>query len=253
MNKRIFIIQILIVVFVLFVFYISFKIIFNSIDKYNISIIKKQILFSLSDDIAEGNLFKLGYIFSKLKKENIISSGLIVEIKGNEHKIIHQTLDVDKFYEYHSNISCNLIEDRDIVRKVKANETILVTKLPYNFGKEKCQALLIKYSQSKEIKNIYFKGMVIFLFLTLVSICVLLILSDIFHKRLLNFNLEKQRLLYEKDVAFGNLAVQVAHDIRSPLAALESGLKDAQVTQGNKELINNALKRINSIAEDLLD
>ncbi|MEW5951159.1 MAG: HAMP domain-containing sensor histidine kinase [Elusimicrobiota bacterium] len=53
--------------------------------------------------------------------------------------------------------------------------------------------------------------------------------------------------------AVSDLSLQVAHDIRSPLAALESGLKDAQVTQGNKELINNALKRINSIAEDLLD
>ncbi|MEW5952127.1 MAG: hypothetical protein AB1637_09615, partial [Elusimicrobiota bacterium] len=68
-------------------------------------------------------------------------------------------------------------------------------------------------------------------------------------------NIEREILIRERTLseAMLQLATQVAHDIRSPLAALESGLKDAQVTQGNKELINNALKRINSIAEDLLD
>ncbi|MEW5952128.1 MAG: hypothetical protein AB1637_09620, partial [Elusimicrobiota bacterium] len=68
--------------------------------------------------------------------------------------------------------------------------------------------------------------------------------------------MERKRLIEEYNLLMNSeinkyradLAAQVAHDIRSPLAALESGLKDAQVTQGNKELINNALKRINSIA-----
>lgn len=136
MNKKIFDIQISIVVFVLFVFYISFKIIFDSIDRYNVSVIKKQILFSLSDDVAEGNLFKLDYTFSKLERDGIILNGLIVEIKGKEHRIIYQTSDSERFYHYYKTINCKLIENNDIIRKVKNDETSLITKLPYNFGEK---------------------------------------------------------------------------------------------------------------------
>lgn len=139
MNKKIIYIQTLTTFFILFIFYYSFKVIFESIDKYNVSVIKKQMLFSLSDDIAEGNLFKLGYIFSKLNRENVISSGAIIEIKDKERNTIYQTPNNEQFYEYYNGFDCKLIKDEDIIKKMKKQGTLLITVLPYNFSEEKCR------------------------------------------------------------------------------------------------------------------
>lgn len=70
-------------------------------------------------------------------------------------------------------------------------------------------------------------------------------------------NLESQQkrlLLAEKDKAIASLASQVAHDIRSPVAALEIVVKDLGLLPERQRLIvRGALSRIKDIANDLLD
>ena len=54
--------------------------------------------------------------------------------------------------------------------------------------------------------------------------------------------------------SYGALAAQVAHDIRSPLAALDSALRDFSDLPGERrELARGAMGRIGEIARDLLD
>lgn len=54
--------------------------------------------------------------------------------------------------------------------------------------------------------------------------------------------------------ALASLSAQVAHDIRSPLAALDSALKDvSQLPEEKRLLIRGAACRIRDIADDLLD
>jgi signal transduction histidine kinase len=61
------------------------------------------------------------------------------------------------------------------------------------------------------------------------------------------------RLSYERQKSIGDLAKQVAHDIRSPLMALDIALKDASgLSNERRGLIEQASSRIRSIAEDLL-
>lgn len=57
----------------------------------------------------------------------------------------------------------------------------------------------------------------------------------------------------EKDVALENIASKVAHDIRSPLMALQLLLDEVEVLPANiRELAVAAIKRIQEISEDLL-
>jgi signal transduction histidine kinase len=57
----------------------------------------------------------------------------------------------------------------------------------------------------------------------------------------------------EKHVAIGKLAVQVAHDIRSPLTAVNMILKNLQsVTENERNIIRNTIQRIHDIANNLL-
>ncbi|MBP7795687.1 MAG: HAMP domain-containing histidine kinase [Elusimicrobiales bacterium] len=64
-------------------------------------------------------------------------------------------------------------------------------------------------------------------------------------KKAENFRLQK-----ELDIA--QLSLQVAHDIRSPLASLENGLKDIDIPEDNAALIKQSTERIRAIADDLL-
>ncbi|HBA60378.1 MAG TPA: hypothetical protein DCZ92_06105 [Elusimicrobia bacterium] len=69
-------------------------------------------------------------------------------------------------------------------------------------------------------------------------------------------NLEGIRLAGEKAhmEALVNLSTQVAHDIRSPLAALDTALKDLEALPAEKrDLVRGAVGRIGEIARDLLE
>lgn len=250
MNRKLIVFQISGILIIFLIFYFSFKFIFNAIDKYNISTIKKQIIFSLSDELAEGNYFKLGYIFSKLEREGIISSAELIEINNKEKNIIYKSSSKD-FNDYLDKISCNSTKSNDLIRRIN-NETILVTHLPYNFKENKCNILLIKYKPSKEIKNLYFKNIILFVIFLLSAIIIMLVFTNLFHKKYSKFELEKQRILYEKEAEIGRISLQVAHDIRSPLASLESGLKDIDIPEDNAALIKQSTERIRAIADDLL-
>ena len=71
------------------------------------------------------------------------------------------------------------------------------------------------------------------------------------------FRLENEkRLESERKVTLSEVSLQIAHDIRSPLAALDASIKDLEGLEGlsdeRKELIYRATQRINDIANNLL-
>ena len=58
----------------------------------------------------------------------------------------------------------------------------------------------------------------------------------------------------DKEAAVGRIAAQVAHDIRSPLAALDAALKHVDsLPQERRAMLRNAVDRIRDIADNLLD
>jgi signal transduction histidine kinase len=73
---------------------------------------------------------------------------------------------------------------------------------------------------------------------------------EYFLKRL---DVQEARLREERAIKMGEVAMQMAHDIRSPLAAMEVGLsQSSQPSPQSRELLLTAKNRIYSIAQDLL-
>ncbi len=59
--------------------------------------------------------------------------------------------------------------------------------------------------------------------------------------------------MHSREIALGELAIQVAHDIRSPIAAFDILINDKNPLSDEKKVIlRNAAKRINDIANNLL-
>ena len=67
--------------------------------------------------------------------------------------------------------------------------------------------------------------------------------------------LERQEELREAEKlsALGKLSAQVAHDIRSPLAALGAAAKGFELPREQRALVSDAVNRIQGIADDLLE
>ena len=66
--------------------------------------------------------------------------------------------------------------------------------------------------------------------------------------------LEHQEALRKSEelASLGNLAAQVAHDIRSPLAALGATAKSLEMPEDQRKLVEGAVSRMQGIADDLL-
>jgi len=60
-------------------------------------------------------------------------------------------------------------------------------------------------------------------------------------------------LRYQRDVDISNMAIQVAHDIRSPLAALGAAAKGLDLPEEQRKLLEGAVGRMQGIADDLLN
>jgi len=78
-------------------------------------------------------------------------------------------------------------------------------------------------------------------------------LCDHFNKMMETLELQRHKVVQiERAQSKAVIASQVAHDIRSPITALEIALGDDQITSDRKALVNAALRRIKDICNNLL-
>jgi len=65
--------------------------------------------------------------------------------------------------------------------------------------------------------------------------------------------MQQKILVFQNELALSDLAKQVAHDIRSPLTALDFALAGVEMPEERKRILLGASARIKQIANDLLD
>lgn len=97
---------------------------FFLIDKYQIYIIKNQIISSLSDKIAEGNIFKTALVLSRLKKQGVIFYGELSRF-SDKVEILFKTEEISS-NNFFKNITCAKIGNEAIFLKNKNGYFIVI-------------------------------------------------------------------------------------------------------------------------------
>ena len=100
-------------------------------------------------------------------------------------------------------------------------------------------------------------ALVVFILLLIIILLIIYKATQVFVENKMLFENKMNQLIIDNKMEqaqiISDIAGQVAHDIRSPLAALEMALKDENTLSGNKkDIIFNATNRIQQISNDLL-
>lgn len=237
---------------ILLVFYSAVSWLWRASEESAAASLRTQVISSLSADLAEGNLFKLGATLSKLRQDGQIRFAEIREINnGGSHSIYRTTGDGDSYNNAFLGFNCG-----DIYRlvRVPGGGIGLITILPSSLAGAECTAAFISSDLPVALKRLKTKITISFGALISIVMGFVLMLTLTWHKRVLALEVLAKTAMAEKEAAIGRLAAQVAHDIRSPLVALDAALKDtAELPEKKRIIVRHAVNRIRDIANNLLE
>lgn len=235
------------------VFYAAVAWLWSAVSESRAASIEAQVVSALSNDLAEGNLFKLGATLSKLKRDGLLRFAEIRQI-GYDKKssfVFRTPGGGDPAEDIFAGFSCG--EQRRLVTRPK-NGVSLITTLPSNNIGMACSALFITSDLPPELTRIKRRIIASFGGLLVVLFCSFFWLTMSWYRKILNLETANILLRGEKDAEMGRIAAQVAHDIRSPLVALDAALKNtAELPEKKRIIVRHAVNRIRDIANNLLE
>ncbi|MDO8802815.1 MAG: HAMP domain-containing sensor histidine kinase [Elusimicrobiota bacterium] len=211
--------------------------------------LKNQVVSALAGDLAEGNLFKLGATLSRLNSDGYIRFAEIRQVRGGASELMYRTSGPDDglapaFKEF----SCG---GGDRLLRLPGGVGV-ATVLPGVLAGADCTAVFISSDLPADLKVL--KRRITLSFGLLISLLMLfvLVLTLSWHKKAMALEVAAKTAVAEKEAAIGRLAAQVAHDIRSPLAALGAAAASLELPAEQRALISGAVDRMRGIADDLL-
>lgn len=233
------------------VFYLALAWLWAETEKSGTASLERQLVSSLSRDIAEGNLFKLGDTLAKLQRDNEVKYAEIRTLRRagqsiNVFKTIGTLPEADQAFQ---NFQCG--QRKAIAQNGSVN---LITTLPGNIAEMECSALFVSSAFPPEL--IRFRKLILISFGGLLAAmsAVMFWLSISAHRKILAIEAKSKLAQMESDAAVGRLASQVAHDIRSPVYALEAALKTVnQLPEKQRVIVRHAVNRIRDVANGLLE
>lgn len=213
--------------------------------------LEKNVVSSSMREIAEGNLIKFFATLSKLQREGQIKFAEIRHL-GRDEGVVFKTSGIPAPDE-------SIFRDFNCHSRPRyfntANGGIgLVSILPAKFSDGECDALVLIADMPEDLRSLK-NRLISTLTILVVTILAFFSFSTFaWHRHVLHLEIQNRRMQDERDAAIGRVAAQVAHDIRSPLAALEVAASDAsQLPEDKRLLIGSAIDRIRDIANSLLD
>ena len=252
-NRSLYFSWLLGTVLVLFVFYAAVSWLWSAAEESSAASLEKQVISALSRDLAEGNLFKLGDTLSKLQRDGHLLSAEIRGINSDKtSRLIFRTFGaVEQTDPYFSEFVCG--EQRKLISR-SDDSVSLITTLPSNIAGIECAALFINSAFPPELKQ--FRRLILISFGTLlIIIFALFFWFTLFtYRKIIDLETKNKLMQNEKDAAIGRLAAQVAHDIRSPVFALEAALKNIpQLPERQRVVVRHAVNSIRDVANSLLE
>lgn len=226
-------------------FYAATAWLWSAVEESRAASLEREVVSVLSNDLAEGNLFKLGQSLSKLQQEGHLRSAEIRRLGGSESDsmVFRAGGQDEQSAELFSGFSCG--QPRRIIRH--AGGVALVTTVPSSITGAQCIALFMSADLPEDLKRFRNRLMTAFGILFMASFALFAWFTIAGYRRILEVEVATK-------AALGKIAAQVAHDIRSPLAALDSVMKDvSQLPEEKRLIVRSAISRIRDIANQLID
>ena len=248
-KKRLFINWTIGLLLVLAAFYSAVAWLGRAAENSAAAALKNQVVSSLAGDLAEGNIFKLGATLSKLNSDGHLRFAEIRQVRGGESELLYRTSGADEgLEEAFRDFSCG---GGDRLLRLSGGVGV-ATSLPGVLAGADCTAAFISSDLPADLKTL--KRRITLAFGLLISLLMLfvLLLTLSWHRKALALEVAAKTAVAEKEAAIGRMAAQVAHDIKSPLAALGAAAKGLDIPAEQRALIEGALGRMRGIAEDLL-
>lgn len=211
--------------------------------------LKNQVVSALAGDLAEGNLFKLGATLSRLNSDGYLRFAEIRQVRGGASELMYRTPGPDEGLDpAFKDFSCG---GGDRLLRLSGGVGV-ATVLPGVLAGADCTAVFISSDLPADLKVL--KRRITLSFGLLISLLMLFVLALTlsWHKKAMALEVAARTAVAEKEAAIGRLAAQVAHDIRSPLAALGAAAASLELPAEQRALIGGAVDRMRGIADDLL-
>lgn len=213
--------------------------------------LEKSVVSSSMREIAEGNLLKFFSTLTKLQRDGQIQFAEIRHLGRDESVLFKTPGDAGPKESSLRGLGCRL---RPTFYTPASGGMGLITILPTKNDPGECDALALAADMPEDLRRLKDRLSSMLTFLVVTILLFFSFSTFTWHKHVLKLEIQNSRLMDERDAAIGRIAAQVAHDIRSPLAALEvvaAGV--SQLPDDKLIILRSAVKRIQDIAEGLID
>ena len=230
-------------------FYLAVAWLWRAAENSAAAALKNQVVSALAGDLAEGNLFKLGTTLSRLNSDGYIRFAEIRQVRGGESEVMYRTSGPEEgFDRAFKDLTCG---GGDRLLRLSGGVGV-ATVLPGVLEGADCTAAFISSDLPADLKTL--KSRITLSFGLIISLLMLfvLLLTLSWHKKAMALEVAAKTAVAEKEAAIGRMAAQVAHDIKSPLAALGAAAKGLDIPEEQKNILEGALSRMQGIADDLL-
>lgn len=214
--------------------------------------LSEQIRTTLYNEISEGNLFSVTAALGRLRMSGVLTEAALFQIQGERLEWLYVSSDEIMKSSVGGNELAALCKDQTANVQLSPEDRLTtVIRLPVSGAGVTC---VVSESviplQLTNVRRSFFVVLAAIVFIVIAGMAILLVRISRQELRVQTLAAEQRHRLTK---ALADQAWQVAHDIRSPLAAINLAVRtSSEMTDENLQVIKSAANRIQVIAADLV-